>query len=125
MAAEVYLRDNLAQWRKAKEFYFHDGNDWRNIQEAYYYDGASWRKVFQYTAPSSLLSNPTGPVRPDVVGSSGTYVPTYPRNPNNSKDATNAVVDIATFGIGELPVKLAIRLSGRGHPARIVIQLFL
>ena len=98
MAAEVYLRDNLAQWRKAKEFYFHDGNEWRNIQEAYSYDGASWRKVFQYTAPSSLPSNPTGPIRPDVVASSGTYVSTYPLNPNNSKDTSNAVVDIATFG---------------------------
>ena len=97
MAAEVYLRDNLAQWRKAKEFYFHDGNEWRNIQEAYSYDGASWRKVFQYTAPSSLPSNPTGPIRPDVVASSGTYVST-PLTPNNSKDTSNAVVDTATFG---------------------------
>lgn len=98
MAAEFYLRDNQAQWRKAREFYYHNGNEWKNIQEVYYYDGSSWRKVFQYTAPSSLPSDPTGPVRPDSVASLGTYVSTYPLTPNNSKDTTYPVVDTASFG---------------------------
>jgi len=99
MAAEFYLRDNQAQWRKAREFYYHDGNLWRNIQEAYYYDGSSWRKVFQYTAPSDLPSGGiTGPVRPDSVASLGTYVSPYPSNPNNSKDTTYPVVDATNFG---------------------------
>ena len=98
MAAEFYIRNSEAQWRKAKEFYYHNGNEWKNITQAWFYDGTTWQQVFQYTAPSSTPSDPTGPVRPTSVASSGTYVSSYPATPNNSFDTTNPVVDTASLG---------------------------
>lgn len=95
MAAQFYIRTTNAEFKKAKELYIHDGTQWRQITEGYVYDGSSWRQIFSVTsAPVSL----SGPLRPTSVSSAGTYVVSYPANPNNSFDNTEPVVDVTTSG---------------------------